>query len=79
MESDKRDKDCDNNFLLQIPLYYHLTHLHCNSLFLCNQTAFLGRKKDDFGLLCDGKLINFLSSYFKIEIICISRVVSVFL
>ena len=31
---------------------------------------------DDFKLLCDSMLINFLSYYFKVEIICIGTVAS---
>ena len=33
-------------------------------------------ENDDFELLFDGKLINLMSYYFKIEIICICTVVS---
>ena len=33
-------------------------------------------ENDDLELLCDSKLINFLSYYFKTEIICIGTVVS---
>ena len=28
----------------QSMLYNHVTHLYCDNCFLCNQTAFLGRK-----------------------------------
>ena len=39
---------------------------------------FLGKqeKNNDIEFLCDGKLVNFLSYYFKIEIIYIDTLVS---
>ena len=42
-----------------------------------SSNCFLGEENDDFGLHCDGNMmINFLSNYFKLEIICIGTVVS---
>ena len=57
-------------------LYDHMTYLNCDNCFFGKVTAFLVKENNDFELICDGKLINFLSYHFKIEIINISTVVS---
>ena len=45
---------------------------------MCWDHWFLGKqeKNNDIEFLCDGKLINFLSYYFKMEIIYIGTLVS---
>ena len=60
---------------MRVPLTTHFI----NTLPICSKTfGFLvnKRKNNDIEFLFDGKLINFLSYYFKIEIIYIGTLVS---
>ena len=59
---------------MHVPLKTHFI----NTLPICTKTiGFLEtRENNDIEFLCDGKLINFFSYYFKIEIIYIGTLVS---